>query len=165
MKQTKLEFLVGSFVLLGLAAIVYLTVKLGSGSLIGGDTYNLEARFDNASGLNVGGSVHVAGVPVGRVEGIRVDPKDFSAIVTVSVLSGLNLPTDSMASIKTTGLIGDKYISLSPGADETSLRPGERITMTESSVDIESLIGKMAFGSVDKEKDSTTNNAAKPLTP
>jgi phospholipid/cholesterol/gamma-HCH transport system substrate-binding protein len=165
MKQTKLEFLVGSFVLLGLVAIVYLTVKLGSGSLVGGDTYNLEARFDNASGLNVGGSVHVAGVPVGRVEGIRVDPKDYSAIVSISVLSGLNLPTDSMASIKTTGLIGDKYISLSPGADETSLKPGERITMTESSVDIESLIGKMAFGSVDKEKDSTTNNAAKPLTP
>ena len=165
MKQTKLEFLVGSFVLLGLVAIVYLTVKLGSGSLVGGDTYNLEARFDNASGLNVGGSVHLAGVPVGRVEGIRVDPKDYSAIVSISVLSGLNLPTDSMASIKTTGLIGDKYISLSPGADETSLKPGERITMTESSVDIESLIGKMAFGSVDKEKDSTTNNAAKPLTP
>ena len=165
MKQTKLEFLVGSFVLLGLVAIVYLTVKLGSGSLVGGDTYNLEARFVNASGLNVGGSVHVAGVPVGRVEGIRVDPKDYSAIVSISVLSGLNLPTDSMASIKTTGLIGDKYISLSPGADETSLKPGERITMTESSVDIESLIGKMAFGSVDKEKDSTTNNAAKPLTP
>lgn len=165
MKQTKLEFLVGSFVLLGLAAIVYLTVKLGSGSLMGGDTYRLEARFDNASGLNVGGSVHVAGVPVGRVEGIRVDPKDYSAIVTLSVLSGLNLPTDSMASIKTTGLIGDKYISLSPGADETSLKPGERITMTESSVDIESLIGKMAFGSVDKEKDNTTNNVAKPLTP
>ena len=152
MNQTKLELLVGGFVLLGLAAIAYLTIKLGSGSLIGDDTYSLEARFDNASGLNAGGSVHVAGVPVGRVESIRVDPSDFSAIVTISVLSGLNLPTDSMASIKTTGLIGDKYISLSPGADTTSLRPGERITMTESSVDIESLIGKMAFGTLDKDK-------------
>lgn len=152
MKQSKLEFLVGSFVLLGLAAIAYLTVKLGSGSLVGGDRYQLEARFDNASGLNVGGSVHVAGVPVGRVEGIHVDPKDFSAIVTISVLSDLHLPTDSMASIKTTGLIGDKYISLSPGADTTNLEPGARITMTESAVDLESLIGKMAFGSVEKEK-------------
>jgi phospholipid/cholesterol/gamma-HCH transport system substrate-binding protein len=164
MKQTKLEFLVGSFVLLGLAAVAYLTVKLGAGSIVGGDTYRIEARFTNASGLNVGGSVHVAGVPVGRVESIRVEPTDYSAIVTLSVLSGLHLPTDSMASIKTTGLIGDKYISLSPGADETSLKPGERITMTESSVDIESLIGKMAFGGLDKEKD---NNKVpdKPLTP
>jgi phospholipid/cholesterol/gamma-HCH transport system substrate-binding protein len=98
------------------------------------------------------------------VESIRVEPTDYSAIVTLNVLSGLHLPTDSMASIKTTGLIGDKYISLSPGADETSLKPGERITMTESSVDIESLIGKMAFGGLDKEKD---NNKVpdKPLTP
>lgn len=164
MKQTKLEFLVGCFVLLGIAAIAYLTIKLGTGSMLSGDSYALEARFDNASGLNVGGSVHVAGVPVGRVEGIRVDPQDYSAIVTISVLSGLHLPTDSMASIKTTGLIGDKYISLSPGADETSLKAGERITMTESSVDIESLIGKMAFGSVDKTQD-TSKDSAKPLTP
>ena len=164
MKQTKLEFLVGGFVLLGLAAIVYLTLKLGAGSLVGGDTYMLEARFDNASGLNVGGSVHVAGVPVGRVEEIHVDPKDFSAIVKLSVLSGLHLPTDSMASIKTTGLIGDKFIALSPGADEASLKPGARIVMTESSVDIESLIGKMAFGGLDKDKDSNKDNA-KPLTP
>ena len=163
MKQSKLELLVGGFVLLGLAAIIYLTIKLGAGSLAGGERYVLEARFDNASGLNVGGSVHVAGVPVGRVDSIRVEPSDFSAIVSMSVLSGLHLPTDSMASIKTTGLIGDKFISLSPGADETSLKPGERITMTESSVDIESLIGKMAFGSRDKAKDSHIDKEKHPV--
>ena len=73
--------------------------------------------------------------------------------MTLSVLKDLKLPTDSMASIKTTGLIGDKYISLSPGADETLLEAGARIIMTESSVDIESLIGKMAFGSLDAEKE------------
>ena len=157
MKQSKLELLVGGFVLLGLAAITYLTVKLGAGSLVGDDTYRIEARFTNASGLNEGGSVYVAGVPVGRVENVRVEPSDYSAIVTMSVLSGLNLPTDSMASIKTTGLIGDKYISLSPGADETFLKAGARITMTESSVDIESLIGKMAFGTVEKEKETDKN--------
>lgn len=154
MKQTQLEYLVGGFVLLGLGAVLYLTVKLGSGSLLGGDTYPLEARFSSTSGLNKGGSVHVAGVPVGRVESIRVDPQDYSAIVTMTVLAGLKLPTDTMASIKTTGLIGDKFILLSPGADETLLGPGERITLTESSVDIESLIGKMAFGSLDKEKEA-----------
>lgn len=159
MKQGKLELLVGGFVLLGLAAILYLTVKLGAGSFIGGDHYTLEARFDNASGLNAGCSVHVAGVPVGRVESIRVDPGDFSAIATMTVLSGLHLPADSMASIKTSGLIGDKFISLSPGAETECLKPGDRITMTESSVDIESLIGKMAFGGVDKDKDSTKDSA------
>lgn len=151
MKQSKLEFFVGVFVLLGLAAIAYLTVKLGAGSLLNGDTYALEARFTNISGLNAGSSVVVAGVNVGRVESIRMDPDEYTAIVTFHVMSGLKLPTDSMASIKTTGLIGDKYVALSPGADETYLEPGARITMTESSVDLESLIGKVAFGSVSEE--------------
>ncbi len=151
MKQTKLELLVGVFVLIGLAAVTYLTVKLGAGSLLGGDTYTLEARFTNAGGLNTGCNVVVAGVPVGRVEGIRMEPSEYTAIVTLRVMTGLKLPTDSMASIKTTGLIGDKYVSLAPGADETFLEPGTLITMTESAVDIEGLIGKMAFGSVDKD--------------
>jgi phospholipid/cholesterol/gamma-HCH transport system substrate-binding protein len=153
-----MELFVGGFVVLGIAAILYLTVKLGAGSLLGADTYRLEVRFASASGLNAGASVHVAGVPVGRVEGIRVDPVDFNAIVTISVLKGLNLPTDSMASVKTTGLIGDKFILLSPGADDSVLKEGDLITLTESSVDIESLIGKMAFGSLEKEKESDSSS-------
>lgn len=157
MKQSKLELFVGIFVMLGLAAVAYLTVKLGTGSLIGGDTYVIEARFTNAGGLNSGSSVVVAGVTVGRVEGIRVDGTDYTAIASLRVTSGVKLPTDSMASIKTTGLIGDKYVLLAAGADETYLKPGDRITMTESSVDLESLIGKMAFGSV--EKDSKEKDA------
>ena len=151
MKQGKLELFVGTFVLLGMAAVAYLTMKLGSGSLISGDTYLVEARFANAGGLHSGSSVLVAGVTVGRVDGVRVDPADYSAIATLRILGALRLPTDSMAAIKTTGLIGDKYVSLSPGADDTYLAPGTRITMTESSIDLESLIGKAAFGSVDKE--------------
>lgn len=156
MSKSQMETLVGGFVLLGIAAILYLTIKLGSGTLLGADTYRLEVRFASASGLNNGASVHVAGVPVGRVESIRVDPGDFNAIVTISVLRDLNLPTDSMASIKTTGLIGDKFILLSPGADDTNLKEGDLITLTESSVDIESLIGKMAFGSLEKEQEPDT---------
>ena len=152
MKQSKLELLVGTFVVLGLGAVLYLTVKLGAGAMLGGDTYTVEARFTNAGGLNSGSSVVVAGVSVGRVEGIRVDPVDFSAIATLRVMSGLKLPTDTMASIKTTGLIGDKYVLLAPGAEEASLEPGAVITMTESSVDLESLIGKMAFGGVEEGK-------------
>ncbi|HVQ20593.1 MAG TPA: outer membrane lipid asymmetry maintenance protein MlaD [Terrimicrobiaceae bacterium] len=153
MKQTRLELFVGIFVLLGLAAVAYLTMKLGSGSLVGGNTYLIEARFSNAGGLHSGSSVLVAGVTVGRVEGVRIDPADYSAIATLRIPTELRLPTDSMASIRTSGLIGDKYVFLSPGADDTYLKPGTRITMTESSVDLESLIGKMAFGSVDKEAD------------
>jgi phospholipid/cholesterol/gamma-HCH transport system substrate-binding protein len=155
MKNTKLELSVGIFVLLGIAAIAYLTIQVGTGSVVGGDTYLLESRFTNAGGLHPGSSVMVAGVTVGRVDAVRIESTDFSAIVTMRVLSGLQLPTDSMASIKTTGLIGDKFISLSPGADETSMKPGSRITLTESAVDLESLIGKMAFGSVDKADKET----------
>lgn len=154
MKASKLEFLVGLFVLLGLAAVTWLTVKVGAGSLLGGPTYVVEARFTNAGGLNIGSSVLIAGVTVGRVESIRMNAEDYTAIATLRVMEGLKLPTDSMASIKTTGLIGDKYVALSPGADETYLEPGALITMTESSVDIESLIGKMAFGGVENAADN-----------
>lgn len=152
MKKTNLELLVGLFVLLGIAAVAYLTIKLGSGSLVGSDTYLVEARFANAGGLHAGSSVMLAGVTVGRVEQVRMDHGDYSAIATLRVTSPLRLPTDSMASIKTSGLIGDKYVSLSPGADETYLEPGTRITMTESAVDLESLISKMAFGSVENKE-------------
>jgi phospholipid/cholesterol/gamma-HCH transport system substrate-binding protein len=148
MRDKGLEFGVGLFVLLGLAAIVYLTVKLGTGSFVAADTYPLEARFANTGGLNKGSTVMLGGVTIGRVEGIRLDAKDYSAIVDMSIMSEVQLPADTMASIRTSGLIGDKFVALSPGAEESVLRPSERITMTESAVELESLISKMAFGSV-----------------
>ena len=152
MKNTKLELSVGFFMLLGIAAISYLAIQVGTGSLISGDTYLIESRFTNAGGLHAGSSVMLAGVTVGRVEGVRIEPSDYSAIATLRVLSSLRLPTDSMASIKTTGLIGDKFVSLAPGADETYMKSGMRITLTESAMDLESLIGKMAFGSVENDQ-------------
>jgi len=151
-RDKRLELGVGLFVLLGLAAIVYLTVKLGAGALVGSDTYSLEARFANTGGLNKGSTVMLGGVTVGRVEAIRLDPSDFSAIVEMSILKDLRHPSDTMASIKTSGLIGDKFIALAPGAEEELLSPSDRILMTESAVELESLISKMAFGSV-KEDD------------
>jgi len=156
MKNGRLEFLVGVFVLLGIAAVGYLAIKLGSGATLGGNPYVVEARFANAGGLHSGSSVLVAGVTVGRVESIRIDG-DFSAIAVMKIPSEIRLPTDSMASIKTAGLIGDKFIALSPGADDTLLQPGARIVMTESAVDLESLIGKMAFGSVDKNTNTNSS--------
>ena len=158
MKKHKVEFLVGLFVLLALASLAWLTLRVGSGSLPSGETYLIESRFTNAGGLHAGSSVLLSGVTVGRVEEIRMEPSDYSAIVTLRLLSTLRLPSDSMASIKTSGLIGDKFVALSPGAEEDYLSPGARITMTESAVDLESLIGKMAFGAVDKgaeKKDQT----------
>lgn len=150
MKPRQLEILVGLFVLAGVLAVAYLAIQLGSGGLPARDTYLLEARFTNAGGLTRGGSVHLAGVFVGRVEEVRIDPEDFSAIALLRINKSILLPEDTFASIKTSGLIGDKYVALAPGAEETLLKPGDRITMTESAVDLESLIGKVAFGSVNE---------------
>jgi len=162
-RDRKLEFGVGLFVLLGLAALVYLTIKLGSGALVGSDTYPVEARFANTGGLNTGASVMLAGVNVGRVEDIRLDPEDFSAIVEMRIRTAVKLPVDTMASIKTSGLIGDKYIALAPGAEEEFLDPSARITMTESALELESLISKMAFGSVkDGEGDGAADKTEEP---
>ena len=148
--------------LLGLAALVYLTVKLGAGEFVGGDAYAVEARFANTGGLNKGATVMLAGVNVGRVEEIRLDETDYSAIVDMRIRSGVRLPADTMASIKTSGLIGDKFVALAPGAEEEFLEPFSRIIMTESAVELESLISKMAFGSV---KDEEGESAAAESTP
>ena len=153
MKPSRIELTVGVFVTAGLVAIGYLALKIGAGALIGADTYDLQARFTNSGGLNPGSSVIVAGVPVGRVTEITLNQKDFSALVTLRVDRALQLPTDTIASIKSTGLIGEKYLALAPGGEEAMLAPGTLITDTESAVDLESLISRFAFGSVDK-KDS-----------
>ena len=165
MREKNMELGVGLFVLLGLAAVTYLTVKLGAGSLLSTDTYPLEARFANTGGLSKGSTVMIAGVTIGRVEGVRLDPSDYSAIVDMSIASSAHLPTDTMASIKTSGLIGDKFVALSPGAEESFLAPSSRILMTESALELESLIGKMAFGSVDGEAPQTAPEPAAKIEP
>jgi len=165
MRDAKLEFGVGLFMLLGLLALAYLTVKLGAGELVGGDTYNVEARFANTGGLNKGASVMLAGVAIGRVDGIRLDPDDYSAIATLRIRQGVALPADTMASIKTTGLIGDKYVALAPGADDELLEPAARILMTESAVELESLISKMAFGSVNETETGPGDSPGAEATP
>lgn len=159
MKQKTVEITVGIFVLLGLSAVAYMTIKLGSGELLGRDTYVVEARFANAGGMGKGSSVLLAGVPVGRVDSIRIDPEDYSAIATLRILKDVRLSSDTMASIKTSGLIGDKFVALAPGADEDEIGDGFRLTLTESAVDLESLIGKMAFGKVEETTEPTEEPA------
>jgi phospholipid/cholesterol/gamma-HCH transport system substrate-binding protein len=147
MKQTNIELVVGAFILLGMAAIVWFAVQAGAGVDIDGSTYEVYARFANIGGLKPGSQVLVAGVPVGHVEKIDLDSQ-YAAIVHLNLKQEVHLPSDTIASIKTSGLIGDKYIALAPGADSKNLPPGGMITDTESAMDLESIISRFAFGNV-----------------
>ncbi len=144
------ETLVGLFVLLGLLCVAYLTVRLGKMDLVSDKGFLVTARFSSVSGLRVGADVEIAGVPVGKVKAIVLDddPLRTQAVVHLVLHKDYKLSDDTIASIKTSGLIGDKYVTLSRGGSETLLGPGDEITDTESSVDLESLIGKFAFGGV-----------------
>lgn len=142
------EIAVGLFVFIGLLCTAWLTVKLGRMELIRGEGYHLTARFNSVSGLRVGADVEMAGVPVGKVAAIRLDTSRSQAIVTLRLEQTLRLSDDTIASVKTSGLIGDKYVNLAPGGSDTVLVSGGEIGETESAVDIESLIGKYAFGGV-----------------
>lgn len=152
-KYTRLDLAVGAFVLAGLIALAYLALKIGGGALVGGDTTTVRARFANLGGLAPGASVLVSGVAVGKVEKVELDAT-YAAIVTLRVRKDLALPADTFAAIRSSGLIGDKHIALTPGADDELLAPGDLIVDTESAVDLESLISRFAFGGV--------NNDAKP---
>ena len=146
MKQYNIELSVGAFVLLGIAAIVWFAIQAGAGMAIGG-SYEVNARFTNVGGLRPGNQVFIAGVPVGRVEKIDLNSQ-YAAIVHMNVREDVRLPADTIASVKTSGLIGDKFIALAPGADSRNLAPGGMITDTESVMDLESLIRRFAFGNV-----------------
>jgi len=151
MNSRNIEISVGVFVLVGLAAVVYLTLRIGGGRVSAGDTYALTARFTNASGLKAGSSVRVAGVTVGDVSSVTLKYDDMVALVTFRVPNALKLDDDTVAAIKSSGLIGEKFISLKPGASGTPLKSGSTIVDTESSVDLEDIIARFAFGSVDKK--------------
>lgn len=141
---------VGIFVITGLLCVGYLTVKLGKMEVFSSSGFTVTARFDSASGLRTGADVEMAGVPVGRVASIKLDadPMRTQAIVEMKLDKNLHLSDDSIASIKTSGLIGDKYVSLSRGGSETEIKHGGMIAETESPMDLESLIAKYAFGGV-----------------
>ena len=141
------QTVVGVFVLLGLICVGYLTVKLGKMEVISDKGFELSATFNSVSGLRVGADVELAGVPVGRVTGI-VLTEDMRARVSLRLDRPLQLTDDTIASVKTSGLIGDKYISLSPGGSPDILPAGGEITETEAPTDLESIIAKYAHGGV-----------------
>jgi phospholipid/cholesterol/gamma-HCH transport system substrate-binding protein len=146
-KYTRLDLAVGTFVLAGIAALAWLALKIGGGALVGGETFTVRARFTNLGGLAPGASVLISGVSVGRVDKVELDDR-YAAVATLRVRKDVALPVDTMAAIRSSGLIGEKFVSLSPGADELMLEPGALITDTESAVDLESLISRFAFGGV-----------------
>jgi phospholipid/cholesterol/gamma-HCH transport system substrate-binding protein len=150
MSKTSLELGVGIFVLIGILCVGYLTVRLGKMELLGDEHYYLNARFISVAGLKKGGQVVIAGVQVGQVTQISLDPEEQVAIVRMKIIKEVVLTDDVIASVKTSGLIGDKYIKLSPGGSDEILKDGELITETESALDIEELVSKYAFGDVGK---------------
>jgi phospholipid/cholesterol/gamma-HCH transport system substrate-binding protein len=148
MKKWSVEVAVGIFVLIGIACIGYLTIRLGKMEIIGDNYYTVSARFQSIAGLKAGSEVELAGVPVGQVEGFSLDQERWMAVVQMKIVKSIVLTEDVIASIKTAGLIGDKYIKLSPGVSDVPLKPGDMIIETESALDIEELISKFVFGKV-----------------
>lgn len=145
MKRFSVETAVGLFVLLGIACLAWLSVKLGKLEIVGGDYVPVRAEFSSVAGLKEGGSVEIAGVEVGKVEAITLN--EYKADVLMKIRSGVRLQEDTIASIRTRGLIGDKFVNLSPGASDRMIPPGGKIRETEAAVDLEELIGEFIHGS------------------
>jgi len=146
MGRSRVNIAVGVFVVLGVLALGYLSIKLGRVAFLTGGGYNVVADFPSVGGLRVGASVEIAGVEIGRVQAIGL--ADYQARVTLRLESGVQLQEDSIASIKTKGLIGEKFIRISPGASEKIIPPNGRIREVEAPVDLEELISKYVFGKV-----------------
>lgn len=148
MNRRGVDLLVGLFVLLGFAAIVFLAMRAGnmSSALSLGPTYEAVARFDNIGGLKARAAVRSAGVVVGRVTSIRFNDELYQAEVVLALDRNYKFPKDTSAKILTSGLLGDQYIGLEPGGDTEMLGAGDRITMTQSAVVLENLIGQFLYG-------------------
>ncbi len=150
MARKGIETLVGLFVLLGMLGLVFLSLKAANlGSLGGGDVYAVQARFDNIGGLKPRAPVRSAGVTVGRVTSITLDPTTFQGVVTLEIQRGYRFPRDTAAKILTAGLLGDQYVGLEPGGDDKPLAAGDTIAQTQSAVVLENLIGQFLTGKAD----------------
>ncbi|MDA3785648.1 MAG: outer membrane lipid asymmetry maintenance protein MlaD [Deltaproteobacteria bacterium] len=148
MKKTHFDFIVGLFLLVGFGAFAYMTTQYGEFSLFeSGKYYDVSAEFNNVTGLKVGANVSMAGVEIGKVSGIRLT-EDYMAHVTLYLEKRVKIAEDAIASIKTQGIIGDKFIKISQGGSEDFLKDGDFLFETESTVDLEDLISQFVFGKV-----------------
>jgi phospholipid/cholesterol/gamma-HCH transport system substrate-binding protein len=151
MERFRHETVAGIFVLIGLVCVGYMTVKLGKLKLLDHDSYPLYARFNSVSGLRTGNPVEMLGIQIGEVASFELDQEKQVVMVEFKIREGIKVYDDATASIKTSGLIGDRYVSLDAGGSGSMLKPGGVITQTESPSDLSDLIGKYAFGDIGKE--------------
>ena len=161
MKKYSMETVVGIFVVIGLKCVGYMTLKLGKVSLFGEDTYLLYARFASVSGLRVGSAVEIFGIQAGSVTSLGIDAARQMGIVGMKINNGVKVYDDAATTIKTAGLIGDKYVKIDPGGAGEPLKPGGTIAQTSVPADIEDLIGKYAFGDVKKGPDEAPQKSTK----
>ncbi|WP_343727708.1 outer membrane lipid asymmetry maintenance protein MlaD [Burkholderia seminalis] len=146
MKKTALDFWVGLFVVVGFLAVLFLALKVGNmSSLSFQPTYSVRMKFDNIGGLKPRAAVKSAGVVVGRVKSIGFDTNTYQALVTIDIDGQYPFPKDSSAKILTSGLLGEQYIGLDPGGDTEMLKSGDTISMTQSAIVLENLIGQFLY--------------------
>ena len=148
MKKYSKETLVGIFVVIGMACIGYMTVKLGNVGFFGENTYSLYAKFNTVTGLREGNPVNMLGLEIGRVQKFTLDQENQQVAVEFKINKGIEIFDDAIASVKTEGLIGDKYVAIDPGGGGDLLANGDTITDTNSPTDIMDLVSKYAFGDV-----------------
>ncbi|MGD9330367.1 MAG: MlaD family protein [Desulfobacterales bacterium] len=148
MKKYSNETIVGIFVVLGLIAIGFMAVRIGNMTIAGDNSYSLYAPFSTVSGLRIGNAIELMGMEIGRVADFEMDQEKQQAIAELRIKKGIDIYDDAIASIKTAGLIGDKYVAIDPGGGGDLLADGDTIIETESPVDIMELVSKYAFGDV-----------------
>ena len=146
MKRFDLELTVGLFVIAGILCLGYLSIKLGKMEIVGEQGYEVYAVFSNAGGLKNGSSIVIAGVDVGRVKNVALD--NFRARIVLNLPWTVKIQEDAIVSIKTKGLIGEKYVEITPGGSEKIIPPGGRIQETQPPIDLEELISKFVFGKI-----------------
>jgi phospholipid/cholesterol/gamma-HCH transport system substrate-binding protein len=147
MGKRNIEILVGLFVLLGMLGLAFLAIKAANvGAVSGSNHYEISARFDNVGGLKPRAPIRTAGVTVGRVKSISLDPKTFQGVVVLDIDGRYQFPKDTAAKILTSGLLGDQYIGMEPGGDDKVLVAGDTVAQTQSAVVLENLIGQMMTG-------------------
>jgi phospholipid/cholesterol/gamma-HCH transport system substrate-binding protein len=146
MKKFDLELVVGLFIIAGIICLGYLSIKLGKMEIVGERGYNIYGLFSNVGGLKTGSPIVIAGVDVGRVKSITLE--NYQARVVLSLPRDIKIQEDAIASVKAKGLIGEKYIEITPGGSEKIIKPGGRIRETQSSIDLEELLSKFVFGKI-----------------
>jgi len=147
MKRENIEIAVGIFVLIGIIALGYLSFRLGKIDMFRTGYYTVYAEFDKVGGIKKGSVVEIAGVPVGSVERVSINDR-YHAVVEMKIMNSIKLPDDSIASIRTKGLIGEKYVQIMPGSSEQYIAKNGKIRETESSIDIEEVLSKYVFGKI-----------------